>query len=50
MKQKDLFTAALSVAAAALIVLGVRAGTAGLAAKNAQAELVAAIAFVLPES
>ncbi len=50
MKQKDLFTAALSVAAAALIVLGVRAGTVGLAAKNAQAELDAAIAFVLPES
>lgn len=50
MKQKDLFTAALSVAAAALIVLGVRAGTAGLAAQNAQAELNAALAFLLPES
>ena len=50
MKQKDLFTTALSVAAAAVVVLGVRAGTAGLAAQNAQAELDAAIAFLLPES
>lgn len=50
MKQKDLFTAVLSVAAAALIVLGVRAGTAGLAAQNAQAELNTALAFLLPES
>lgn len=50
MKQKDLFTAALSVAAAAVIVLGVHAGTAGLAQQNAQAELDNTIAFLLPES
>ena len=50
MKQKNLFIAVLSVAAAALVVLGVRTGTAGMAAQNAQAELDAATAFVLPES
>lgn len=50
MKQKDLFTAALSVAAAAVVVLGVHAGTAGLAERNAQAEWNAAMAFLLPES
>ena len=50
MKQKNLFIAVLSVAAAALVVLGVRTGTAGLAAQNAQAELDAAMAFLLPES
>ena len=50
MRQKDLFTAVLSVAAAAIVVLGVRAGTADLAAQNAQAELDATIAFLLPES
>lgn len=50
MKLKELLTAALSVAAAAVLVLAVRAGTAGLAAQNAQAELDSAIAFLLPES
>lgn len=50
MKQKDLFTAALTVAVAAVVVLGVHMGTANLAAQNAQAELDNTIAFLLPES
>ena len=37
MRQKDLLTAVLSVAAAAIVVLGVRAGIADLAVQNAQA-------------
>lgn len=49
-KKKDLWIAALCVAVSAAVVLAVSIATADIAAKNAQAELDAAISFLLPES